>query len=217
MTATCLALVGCVACTAASPARPPPVDPADAPHSTLADEDTYPPTYGKPELQNTLSAERVALTTLERQVAQLEAKEPDAAADDPLRVALADLAVRRRFIATLEACEAAGRWCPPRLDDPPWAFDPDRDPSMEPPLTAPLRFDLDGWRGLAVELHGRACACRTIACVDSVGVAIDQLELRPAQSIQGDEAATTSITRARECLFRLRGKAAIRPAAPADE
>jgi hypothetical protein len=128
--------------------------------------------------------------------------------EDQLRVAAADLAVRRRFIATLEVCEAAGRWCPPRLDDPPWAFDPDPDRGRpgDPPLTASLRYDLDSWRQIAAELHGRACACRTIACVDSVGVAIDELEPRPMPAVQGDDQAAAAITRGRECLFRLRGK-----------
>nr|MDQ3366399.1 hypothetical protein [Myxococcota bacterium] len=125
---------------------------------------------------------------------------------DQLRVARADLAVRRRFIAALEACERAGRWCPPRLDDPAWAFDPDPDRPVAPPLDAPLRFDVASWRTIALELFGRACACRTLGCVDSVGVAIDQLEPRPMPAVQGDEAASLSITRARECLFRLRGK-----------
>jgi len=179
----------------------------------LADEDTYKPTYGKPELQKARIAEHAAEATLEHQIAELEARQPDAAVDDQVRIATADLAVRRRFLVTLEACEAAGRWCPPRLDEPPWAFE--LDAAADPPMTAALRFDLDGWRGLAAELHGRACACRTLACVDSVGVAIDQLEPRSSPEVQGDDAATTSVTRARECLFRLRGKAAMRVAAPA--
>src|SRR5262249_46354024 len=128
------------------------------------------------------------------------------------------LAVRRRFIATLEVCEATQRRCPPRLDDPPWAYDPDPDQPSEPPLAAPLRFDLESWRAIAAELHGRACACRTIACVDSLGVAINELEPRPMPAVQGDEQAATDITRARECLYRLLGKSAIGAAAaqPAD-
>ena len=35
--------------------------------------------------------------------------------------------------------------------------------------------------------------------------------------VQSDDAATTSITRARECLFRLRGKAPMRAAPPPEE
>lgn len=234
MTAVWLAVVGVAGggagagCTPGSAARPPPVDPAEAPHSALADEEVYKPSYGKPELQKALIAERGLEATGERRIAELEAKQADAAPagassdaiDDQLRIAEADLAVRRRFIATLEACEDFGRLCPPRLDDPPWAFDPDPDhaaPPPAPPMTSTLRFDLDSWRGLAVELHGRACACRTLGCVDSVGVAIDQLESRPMPDVQGDDAATTSITRARECLFRLRGKAPMPAAAPPEE
>jgi hypothetical protein len=200
-------------CGAGAGGRPPPVEP-DAPHSALADEDVYKPGYGKPELQKTLIAERALEATGERQLAELEARPADTAVDDQLRVAMADLAVRRRFIATVEACEAAGRLCPPRLDDPPWAFDPDPDRPAAPPMTAALRFDLDSWRSLATELHGRACACRTIACVDSLGVAIDQLETRPMPEVQGDDAATAAVTRARECLFRLRGKAPIAAPVP---
>jgi len=179
-------------------------------HSQLADEDRFVPGYGKDELQKALIAERGLEASGERAVAELEhqvaATATSTPTDDQLRVALADLAVRRHFIRTLEACEARGRWCPPRLDDPAWTFDPDDDRKRLPPLDATLRFDLDGWRKVAVELHGRACACRTMACVDSVGVAIDQLERRPAAEIQGDEPSSISITRARECLFRLRGK-----------
>ncbi|HSS01132.1 MAG TPA: hypothetical protein VLM79_28940 [Kofleriaceae bacterium] len=206
----CLVLALATGCATGSSVRPPPSDPDDHPRSTLADEDAYRPTYGKPELQRALIAERGAEATAERRVTDLEARPDDSLVTDQLRVAAADLAVRRRFIQTLEACDAAGRWCPPRLDDPPWAFDPDPDGPPDPPMTAALRFDVEGWRALAAELHGRACACRTISCVDSVGVAVDQLELRTAVAIQGDETATLSVTRARECLFRLRGKSAIR-------
>lgn len=173
------------------------------------------PSYQKGELSRTLQKERGAEAIASRIVGELEAKDRDAAGDDQLRVATADLGVRRRFIASLERCEASGVHCPPRLDDPPWAFDPDPGKPLAPPLTADLRFDLDSWRKLAAELHGRACACRTIACVDSVGVAIDQLEPRPMEQVQGDEAASLSLTRARECLFRLRGKA--EPRRPREE
>jgi hypothetical protein len=212
MTAACALAVGCAGSNAT---RPPTGEPDDQAHSTLAAEDAYKPTYGKPELQRALIAERGAEATAERRVAELEARPTDSLVSDQLRVAIVDLAVRRRFIQTLEACDAAGRLCPPRLDDPAWAFDPDPERAADPPMTAALHFDLDGWRGLAAELHGRACACRTISCVDSVGAAIDQLELRTAPAVQGDETATVSITRARECLFRLRGKSVMRAATPA--
>ncbi|HEX3762041.1 MAG TPA: hypothetical protein VHW23_25245 [Kofleriaceae bacterium] len=245
MIAACLALAiagsGCPGPAAAPPPAHPEDEPRDATRGGVngpavpvqrgqegplsIDEAADPPSYGKPELQRALITERAAEATLERRVGELEAKLADPPApgatnpalEDQLRVAIADLAVRRRFIATLEVCEAAGRWCPPRLDDPPWAFDPDPDGQPgDPPLTAPLRYDLDSWRQIAAELHGRACACRTIACVDSVGVAIDQLEPRPMPAVQGDDQAAVAITRARECLFRLRGKKAIpAPARPA--
>jgi hypothetical protein len=176
--------------------------------SQMAEEDRYVPPYGKPELSRALIGERGAEATAERIVAELEAKEVrDAAAEERLRAAAADLGVRRRFIASLEACEASGRWCPPRLDDPPWQLELDPDRPRDPPLDAPLRFDLASWQKVAAELFGRACACRTLACVDSVGVAIDQLEPRPMPAVAGDEEASLAITRARECLFRLRGKA----------
>jgi hypothetical protein len=41
-----------------------------------------------------------------------------------------------------------------------------------------------------------------------MAVAIEQVESRPMPDVQGDETATQSITWARECLFRLRGKKA---------
>jgi len=165
------------------------------------------PPYGQPELQKALIAERAAEVTAERRLAEIEQRANDRAGQDRWIVATADLAVRRRFITTLEICEVDGRYCPPRLDDPPWSFDPDPDTPIAPPVTAALEFGLDGWRALAAELHGRACACRTLACIDSVGAAIDQLERRPSAEVQGDEAASASVTRARECLFRLRGRA----------
>ncbi len=169
----------------------------------LADEVLYRPTYGKAELQRALITERGAEAKGESAVSELEAKE---GYDDRLRFAQADLAVRRRFIASLEACESVGRYCPPRLDDPPWAFDPDPDVQQPPKLDTPLRFDLASWQKVAAELHGRACACRTLSCVDSMSVAIDQLESRPMPDVQGDDTATQSVAWARECLFRLRGK-----------
>lgn len=216
--AACIgALVGCGGTAAV---RPPPDDPGapeQASGAVLADDDSYRPPYGKDDLQKALTAERGAAASADRRVGELEARPPDAATGDQLRVAIADVAVRRRFIATLEACEATERWCPPRLDDPPWAFDPDPDHPADPPTTAPLRFDVQSWRGLADELHGRACACRTIACVDSVGVAIDQLERRPSLEVQGDEEAALAVTRARECLFRLRGKSAMPRPSPDPE
>ena len=199
-----------VACGGTTPHERMPEGPTA--HSQLADDDRYVPSYGKPELQKALYAERAAEATGEKQVAELEAGAADMPAQDRLRVARADLAVRRRFIATLEACQADGTLCPPRLDDPAWAYDYDADQIIAPPIDAAMRFELDGWRKIADELFGRACACRTILCVDGVGVAIDRLEKKPAADVQGDETASLAITRARECLFRLRGK--VRVTAP---
>jgi hypothetical protein len=207
------ALALAVGCASGAAARPAAVDPGAAPGAVLADDDRYQPSYGKRELEDALIAERAVELTLAHRVAEFEAAQPDAAiaspSDDALRSAVADLAVRRRFIATLEACQSDGRWCPPRLDDPPWSYDPDAEPPVEPPMTAPLRFDLASWRALAAELHGRACACRTLGCVDSVELAIAALEPRPVPHSQGDELASLSITRARECLFRLRGRSVV--------
>lgn len=163
------------------------------------------PSYGKPELEQALASERAAVAGAETALAKLA----DTGSDDEVRVATADLAVRRRYVAGLEACRDAGRACPPRLDEPSWAYDPDPDTpgATAPPIDAPLAFDLAGWRAIAAELFGRACACRTIACVDSMTVAIDVLEARPAPDVDGDEAAAQAVTRARQCLFRLRGRA----------
>lgn len=187
----------------------------DPPHGSLADEELFVPTYGKADLQKALIAERGAEATGEKTVTELEAKMDDRADLDRLRVARADLAVRRRFIASLEACEASGHACPPRLDDPTfnWDYDPSG-PKQPPPVDSDLRFDPASWQKLSMELFGRACACRTMYCVDAMTAAIDELETRPMPDVLGDEAASLSITRARECLFRLRGKKAT-PGGPA--
>jgi hypothetical protein len=221
---TAAGLAFAVACAGGGATQPPAAEPGQRSSGELGElaaEDRYQPSYDKPELSRALIAERAAEASAERQVTELEDRPASPATTDQLRVALADLGVRRRFIRTLEACEAVGAWCPPRLDDPAWAFDPDPDADrrVEPPVTSTLRFDLDSWRTLAAELHGRACACRTLACVDSLGVAIDQLERRPMPQVRDDDAATASVTRARECLFRLRGKVAMRAPGPvsADE
>src|SRR5262245_29289069 len=84
--------------------------------STFAAEDEPAPSYGKSELQSALITERGVEASAERQIGELETgTDPDA-----LRIAHDDLAVRRRYIATLEHCEAEGKLCPPRLDDPAW-------------------------------------------------------------------------------------------------
>jgi hypothetical protein len=186
-------------------------EPQIEPSGQLADEVLFRPAYGRAELQRALITERGAEAKSETTIAELEAKE---GFDDRLRFAQEDLAVLRRFITSLETCEAAGRYCPPRLDDPPWAFDPDPDVQQPPKLDTPLRFDLESWQKVSAELHGRACACRTLSCVDSMTVAIEQLETRPMPDVQGDDTATQSITWARECLLRLRGKKPTRAPKP---
>jgi hypothetical protein len=184
---------------------PPPGDHGSHSGGELADDDAYKPTYGKPELERALILERGLEASAEHLVHELEA----AGDADRLPIARADLAVRGRFIATLEACQANARTCPPRLDDPPFAFEQDGD--KPPPLDAALRFDLEDWQKITAELHGRACACRTMTCVDGLEVAIAQLEPRPTPEVQADDTAIQSVTRARECLVRLRGRA---PAPP---
>ena len=167
-------------------------------HSSAFGDDDFKPTYGKPELQRTIAAERAAVTAAEKKVGELETD------SDAQLVAQQDLAVRRRFVAALEACDGSGRVCPPRLDEPAWSYDADKD--ADPKLDATLRFDVESWRKVAAELHGRACACRTLSCTETIGVAIERLETRPMPDVQSDDAAALSIVRARDCLYRLRGK-----------
>jgi hypothetical protein len=166
-------------------------------HTTLAEDDESPHSYDMAAVQKALIAERAEEARGERLVA--EAGDPD-----KLRIALSDLAVRRRFIRILELCETKGRLCPPRLDDPPFAAG-----DADPKLDVPLRFDLVSWQKVTVELHGRSCACRTLACLDSMEVTLAQLETRPTDEVQADETANLEITRARECMSRLRGKRAL--------
>jgi hypothetical protein len=170
--------------------------------STLAPDDEPRPSYTKATLEQALIAERGAEAADEQRLASASGSGQDDAD------VTADLAVRRRFIASLESCQTSWHQCPPRLDDPRWTWDPTApgiDPN-KPPLDSPLRFDLDDWRKIADELHGRACACRTLGCIDSLDATIDDLETRPMHDVAGDEAASASLTAARECLFRLRGR-----------
>ncbi len=197
-----LALIGCKSGSA-------PGGVADVPavHATISDDDLYQPSYDKAELSRAVSAERAAADAAEKRVRELE----DSGDYDTVRYAQADLAVRRRFVASLEACAAHGMTCPPRLDDPAWSYDVES--NIDPKLDAPLRFDAASWQKVSAELHGRACACRTITCVDSMFAAIDRLETRPMPDVQEDDTALLSIVRARDCLYRLRG---LRPTPRAD-
>jgi len=172
-------------------------------HTSWAADEESPPPYDKAAIGKALSTERAAEMKLEREVSEHEA----AGNYDKLGLAIQDLRVRRRFIATLELCEAQDRLCPPRLDEPAWPYAVDSD--EDPKLDAPLRFDQGSWQKVAAELHGRACACRTINCIDSMNATIDRLEKRPTDEVQADETSIVEITRARECLFRLRGRTKI--------
>jgi hypothetical protein len=184
-------------------------DPASQTHSQLAAYDEAAPTYDRADLERTLTAERAAALAASGEIAQLEQGEPET-----LRIALADLAVRRRFIATLEVCKADEHLCPPRLEESAWTGSPDGE--TDPKLDVPLRFDADSWRKVASELHGHACACRTLACVDSIDATLNRLETRPMPEVQSDDAALVELTRARDCLMRLRGSRGI-PRVVADE
>jgi hypothetical protein len=166
----------------------------------MAVDDDPPPPYDKSALQMALIAERAAEAKGEASVTEAE-RDGDI---DRLQVVMANLAVRRRFIAILEVCQAQTKLCPPRLDEPgfPLAVDSEEDPKLD----VPLRFDLTSWQKVTNELHGRACACRTIQCIDAMDASMGRLEKRPIEEVQSDETAVTSLTRARECLFRLRGK-----------
>ena len=172
-------------------------------HTALADDDggEPPPTaYDQGDIQKALIAERGAEAKAEQHVSELEANgDPD-----PINAAQADLVVRRRFIATLETCEATHRYCPPRLDEMTWNFTVDSD--TDPKLDVPLRFDLASWQKVAGELHARACACRSVGCLDSVNEAIYRLESRPMEEVRADETASIELTRGRDCIYRLYGK-----------
>src|ERR1041385_6214814 len=108
-----LALAGCLVACGGTPARPAVTPVADTAHE-FADEPVK-PTFDKAALDAALATERDKQTALEQQIAALEAVPT---VDDQLRSALDELGVRRRFIATLQACAATGRDCPPRLDAP---------------------------------------------------------------------------------------------------
>jgi hypothetical protein len=189
---------GASSCGSGSTRAPTTPDEQISQRPTAVEEELFKPTYERTELDAALKTERAALAAAEQRVRELEDGDYDA-----LRAAQNDAAVRQRFVAALEACAANGRACPPRLDDPAWTFDIEA--NVDPKLDTTLRFDVASWQKVSAELFGRACACRTLACVDSMFVAIERLETRPMPDVQADEAASLSITRARECLYRLRG------------
>jgi hypothetical protein len=166
-----------------------------------ADDDALAPSYWRAELDSAIAAEHAALDAAVQQLAGLDA---DARPDDALRIALADRDVRQRFLAALETCRADKHRCPPRLDDRPFRYE--LDGGKDPKLDTKLRFDLEDWRAVTAELHERACACRTVACIDAVDAATNTLEARPMPQVLADDTATESLTRARTCLMRLRGR-----------
>jgi hypothetical protein len=174
------------------------------PHATFTPDDEPAPPYDRDAVGKALVTERAAATRQEREVLDAEVwGDPDR-----LIAARADLAVRRRFIATLELCESEGRRCPPRLDDPPWPYAVDSE--EDPKLDVPLRFDPISWHNVTAELHGRACACRTLACIESMDATLERLETRPVEDVRSDEVAAAELTGARDCLMRLRGKRPVR-------
>ncbi len=177
-------------------------------HTAMAEDDPAPP-YGKDELAQALAAEREQLARADAEARDAETKVSDEA---HLRTAIANAAIRRRFVQTLEVCAATARLCPPRLDDRQWSYAVESD--TDPPLDVPLRFDLESWRKVAAELTERSCTCRTIDCIESAEAAIARLEVRPMPDVQADDEATASITRARDCLMRLRGKRSLPRIAP---
>jgi hypothetical protein len=154
----------------------------------LSEDDEPPPKYHRSDLEDVIDAERA-------RVAAMSDEDRD------------NILVRKRFIETLELCKATGTSCPPRIDEPAWTFEADSD--TDPKLETPLRFDVDSWRKVSTELHGRACACRTIGCIDTLEVAIQRLEVRPMPEVQSDDFAAIEIVRARDCLARLRGRHAL--------
>src|SRR5687768_10586981 len=113
-------LLALTACKSGGAAKP---DDVTSTTSGLADDDVYKPSYTKAELDEALTSERASEAAAAARVQQLE----DGGDYDQLRIAAADLAVRRRFIASLEACHAGGMTCPPRLDEPAWSYDVEAD------------------------------------------------------------------------------------------
>lgn len=180
--------------------RPDPIDPE-------ATEVT--PSYGRAEIERVLGEERRAQADGKAAIEALQTQRGKAV---ELALALADQGVRERYLETLETCRDHRMWCPPRLGLS-WTF---HDDSADVPvsLESELRFDLQSWRKLSAELWARGCDCRTMQCVDAMTHTIDVLESRPLAEVQGDHEASTAVTGARTCLWRLRGKAGSRGKGP---
>src|SRR6185503_3317669 len=97
------ALLILAACSGGGPAQYPGADTTI--HTSMAEDEEAPPPYDKAAISKALPGERAAESRAERAVTEAEA----AGDHERLRVAIADLAVRQRFIQTLELCEAQGR------------------------------------------------------------------------------------------------------------
>ncbi|MEZ4361359.1 MAG: hypothetical protein R3B48_14330 [Kofleriaceae bacterium] len=159
------------------------------------------PSYGAAELAQAIAEDRRAVAALDAELAGLHAQRGKTV-EAALRQA--DLGVRRRHLLALEACQADGRWCPPQLRMS-WTIREDADVPVS--LDAELRFDRESWRTLSKELWARGCDCRSMQCVDAMTQTIDVLEARPTPEVQGDHDASSALTAARGCLWRLRGLA----------
>ncbi len=197
------------ACGGAPPERfvePKQLEPVD-PESTEVQ-----PTYSRQDMERILADERAAATAA---AATLTSLMDQRGKSIEISLRLADLGVQQRYIEALESCRARSVWCPPKVGLT-WTI---RELEQDVPvsLDAELRFDLDSWRTLAAELWARGCDCRSMECVDAMTQSIDSLEGKPTLEVQGDHQASTAITGARTCLWRLRGLAGKRVVAIADE
>lgn len=183
--------------------RPDPIDP---------EATEVAPSYGRAELERAIGEERRAQADGK---AAIEALQTQRGKSLELATALADQGVRERYLEALETCRDHRMWCPPKLGLS-WTF---HDDAADVPvsLEAELRFDLQSWRKLAAELWARGCDCRTMRCVDAMTHTVDVLESRPLADVQGDHEASTAVTGARTCLWRLRGKAGSRGKGPRAE
>lgn len=159
------------------------------------------PTYSRQEMERVLAEERQAHTAAQAVLASLMEQRGRSV---EIALKLADVGVQARYLEGLEACRARGVWCPPKLG---MAWTIREEQAVPVSLDAEVRFDLTSWRALASELWARGCDCRSMTCVDAMTQTIDELEKQPMPEVQGDPEAAASITAARTCLWRLRGKA----------
>jgi hypothetical protein len=161
------------------------------------------PTYSRQEMDRVLAEERQAHTAAASALATLMEQR---GRSGEIALRLADVGVQQRYIDALQSCRDHGVWCPPKLGGLTWTI---RELEQEVPvsLDAELRFDVTSWRKVAAELWARGCDCRSMTCVDAMTQSIDALEQKPTVEVQGDHEASTALTGARTCLWRLRGLA----------